>query len=51
MLYEVITNIALKARIAELATESLGEAYRITEKASRYNRIAELQQQVSYNFV
>ncbi len=39
-------NTALKARIAELATESLGEAYRITEKASRYNRIAELQQQV-----
>ena len=39
-------NTALKSKIAELATAPLGEAYRITEKAVRYETIAELKQKV-----
>ena len=39
-------NTALKNKIAELATAPLGEAYRITEKAVRYETIAELKQKV-----
>src|SRR5574344_1548264 len=39
-------NTALKSKIAELATAPLGEAYRITEKAVRYETIAELKQGV-----
>ncbi|WP_337878714.1 polyribonucleotide nucleotidyltransferase [Rheinheimera sp.] len=35
-------NTALIAQIAELATADVGEAYRITEKAKRYERIGEI---------
>jgi polyribonucleotide nucleotidyltransferase len=35
-------NDALIAKIAELATADLGDAYRITEKAKRYERIGEI---------
>jgi polyribonucleotide nucleotidyltransferase len=40
------TNEALKAKIAELATAELGEAYRITEKAVRYAAIGAIKQRV-----
>src|SRR5690606_8659041 len=40
------TNEALKAKIAELATAELGEAYRITEKAVRYAAISAIKQRV-----
>ena len=37
---------ALKAKVAELATAELGEAYRITEKAVRYETIAAIKGRV-----
>ncbi len=39
-------NTELKNKIAELASAELGEAYRITEKAVRYETIAALKQKV-----
>ncbi len=39
-------NTELKSKIAELASAELGEAYRITEKAVRYETIAALKQKV-----
>ncbi len=39
-------NTELKARVAALASEELGAAYRITEKAVRYETIAALKQKV-----
>ncbi|GAA4496004.1 polyribonucleotide nucleotidyltransferase [Pseudaeromonas paramecii] len=39
-------NTELKAKIAELASAELGEAYRITEKAVRYETIAAIKQKV-----
>ncbi|WP_409422712.1 polyribonucleotide nucleotidyltransferase [Pseudaeromonas sp. ZJS20] len=39
-------NTDLKAKIAELATAELGEAYRITEKAVRYETIGAIKQKV-----
>jgi polyribonucleotide nucleotidyltransferase len=39
-------NEALKAKVAELATAELGEAYRITEKAVRYAAIAAIKGRV-----
>jgi polyribonucleotide nucleotidyltransferase len=39
-------NTALKAKIAELAVNEIGEAYRITEKAVRYEAISALKQRI-----
>ena len=39
-------NVALKAKIAELAGADIGEAYRITEKAVRYDAISALKQRI-----
>ena len=39
-------NVALKAKIADLAVEAIGEAYRITEKAVRYDAISALKQRI-----
>jgi polyribonucleotide nucleotidyltransferase len=39
-------NEALKAKVAELATAELGEAYRITEKAVRYAAIGAIKSRV-----
>ncbi|QFI53751.1 polyribonucleotide nucleotidyltransferase [Aeromonas simiae] len=39
-------NQALKDKVAELATAELGEAYRITEKAVRYETIGAIKQRV-----
>jgi polyribonucleotide nucleotidyltransferase len=39
-------NVTLKAKIAELAVEAIGEAYRITEKAVRYDAISALKQRI-----
>ena len=35
-------NADLTAKIAELATEQVNEAYQITEKAARYEKVAEI---------
>jgi len=37
-----VKNDALTAKIAELATEQVNEAYQITEKAKRYEKVAEI---------
>ncbi|MCY4040921.1 MAG: polyribonucleotide nucleotidyltransferase [Gammaproteobacteria bacterium] len=37
-------NSALEARVAELCTDSLGEAYQITEKQKRQERVREIRQ-------
>mgnify|MGYP001049596034 CR=1 FL=1 len=39
-------NVTLKAKIADLAVEAIGEAYRITEKAVRYDAISALKQRI-----
>ena len=39
-------NVTLKAKIAELAVAAIGEAYRITEKAVRYDAISALKQRI-----
>ncbi|MBB6055462.1 MAG: polyribonucleotide nucleotidyltransferase [Gammaproteobacteria bacterium] len=39
-------NVTLKAKIAELAGAEIGEAYRITEKAVRYEAISALKQRI-----
>jgi polyribonucleotide nucleotidyltransferase len=39
-------NVALKAKIADLAVAAIGEAYRITEKAVRYDAISALKQRI-----
>ncbi len=41
-----VANVALKAKIAELAGTEIGEAYRITEKAVRYDAISALKQRI-----
>ncbi|WP_448569833.1 polyribonucleotide nucleotidyltransferase [Thalassotalea ganghwensis] len=40
------TNTELAAKIAELASEQLNDAYQITEKAARYDKIAEIRNAV-----
>jgi polyribonucleotide nucleotidyltransferase len=37
-----VKNAELIAKIAELATEQVNEAYQITEKAARYEKVAEI---------
>ncbi|MDD2842231.1 MAG: polyribonucleotide nucleotidyltransferase, partial [Tolumonas sp.] len=39
-------NVTLKEKIADLAVEAIGEAYRITEKAVRYDAISALKQRI-----
>ena len=39
-------NTDLEAKIAELASEQVNEAYQITEKAARYERVAEIRNAV-----
>ena len=39
-------NVTLKAKIADLAVAAIGEAYRITEKAVRYDAISALKQRI-----
>jgi polyribonucleotide nucleotidyltransferase len=39
-------NQPLVAKVEELASAALGDAYRITEKAERYNTISELKQKI-----
>lgn len=39
-------NVSLKTKIADLAVEAIGEAYRITEKAVRYDAISALKQRI-----
>ncbi|WP_286266583.1 polyribonucleotide nucleotidyltransferase [Thalassotalea atypica] len=39
-------NETLTAKIAELATEQVNDAYQITEKASRYEKVAEIRNEV-----
>ena len=41
-----VKNEALTAKIAELATEQVNDAYQITEKASRYEKVAEIRNAV-----
>lgn len=41
-----IKNAPLTAKIAELATEQVNEAYQITEKAVRYEKVAEIRNSV-----
>jgi polyribonucleotide nucleotidyltransferase len=44
-------NVTLKAKIAELAVAGIGEAYRITEKAVRYDAISALKQRIVADIV
>ncbi len=41
-----VKNEALTAKIAELATEQVNDAYQITEKAARYEKVAEIRNDV-----
>ncbi|CAG9000726.1 MAG: Polyribonucleotide nucleotidyltransferase [Candidatus Celerinatantimonas neptuna] len=44
-------NVELEAKVKELAGDKLGEAYRITEKAARYESVAEIKKSVAASLI